>query len=51
MLGGGKGERGRGIGPAASQLSYVNKQKILQVAKASGAQVGMVCSKLKLNSH
>ncbi|XP_038049900.1 methylcrotonoyl-CoA carboxylase subunit alpha, mitochondrial-like [Patiria miniata] len=26
------------IGPAASQLSYLNKQKILQVAKSSGAQ-------------
>ena len=30
------------IGPAASQLSYLNKQKILQVAKASGAQVSLV---------
>ncbi|XP_022088008.1 methylcrotonoyl-CoA carboxylase subunit alpha, mitochondrial-like [Acanthaster planci] len=26
------------IGPAASQLSYLNKQKILQVAKSCGAQ-------------
>ncbi|XP_041482907.1 methylcrotonoyl-CoA carboxylase subunit alpha, mitochondrial-like [Lytechinus variegatus] len=26
------------IGPAASQLSYLNKQKIIEVAKASGAQ-------------
>ncbi|XP_013419354.1 methylcrotonoyl-CoA carboxylase subunit alpha, mitochondrial [Lingula anatina] len=26
------------IGPAASQLSYLNQQKILQVAKTSGAQ-------------
>eukprot|EP00057_Strongylocentrotus_purpuratus_P027279 XP_011681753.1 PREDICTED: methylcrotonoyl-CoA carboxylase subunit alpha, mitochondrial-like [Strongylocentrotus purpuratus] len=26
------------IGPAASQLSYLNKQKIIEVAKASGAK-------------
>ena len=29
------------IGPAASQLSYLDKDKVIQVAKHSGAQVSL----------
>ena len=44
------------IGPAASQQSYLDKDKVIRVAKYSGAQVGvnlgfLLHNQLRLFSH